>query len=823
MDIKPKNKLFVKFISDTTYQNNNINENEINSIISFIKDKEINKSFIIGSGKKEIKAYCKQISSHLEDPSILQQYHIKKIKKKNVSYIKDIIDDIYNSVKSTNCEIVFINNSMAGIILASLDIKSGKTIEEAIKRIKLYKHNLEVSDEAVSFINEFNNYIKQEKGDFEDFLGEVSLPESKTLTFDHLNAQQNDEEKSLKISFLERFSIRTKMIVVIIIIITISLSFMIYFANYFFKSDSEKRVKENNHNFANMIAGKVEKDIESYIEKARIISSLINEKKSENTKNFVNNLLKESALVYFVIVDKKNKIKKSIYNEKFHKDTNLKKEKLKEIFFASKSFYNKSFNHLNNFRNISPEAGFPLLEISIPYSVYNNKVESVLVFYIALDDLLKSFKTEGIVTAFMVNDVGDLIAHADRKKILSRINLTKNIIVQMMLSSKLNNGQARYESSTGKYFLGSFKKIDLFGLGVVVTAEESIIFEEVYRLRTRNIIILLIILNFSILVVFFFSKTLTIPIVKLVKATQEFQSKALTVQDTGKIDEISFLTRSFKAMVNSIINSQKALNMYAENLETMVEERTDELKKARDALWGEMELAAKIQTVLIPGDPLLEGYEIAGYMKPADEVGGDYYDIINIAGKDWVVIGDVSGHGVTSGLIMMMVQTAVHIVLEQNPNVSPSDLLTIVNRVIAQNIKSLGEKKYMTITVCALGENGIFYHSGLHIDLLIYRHSIGDVERIKTKGIWIGLLDDIGDHLHDNSFVLNNNDVLLLYTDGVVEPTNENDEYYSTERLIDYLKKHGSDSVDIIKDKILESLHSFNTDDDVTFVVLKRI
>ena len=93
------------------------------------------------------------------------------------------------------------------------------------------------------------------------------------------------------------------------------------------------------------------------------------------------------------------------------------------------------------------------------------------------------------------------------------------------------------------------------------------------------------------------------------------------------------------------------------------------LKKARDALWGEMELAKRIQTALLPQRKGgIRGYESAVTMLPAKEVGGDYYDIIETdAGDRWVAIGDVAGHGVDSGLIMMMAQASIMTVIKGNP------------------------------------------------------------------------------------------------------------------------------------------------------------
>jgi len=85
-------------------------------------------------------------------------------------------------------------------------------------------------------------------------------------------------------------------------------------------------------------------------------------------------------------------------------------------------------------------------------------------------------------------------------------------------------------------------------------------------------------------------------------------------------------------------------------------------------------------------------------MLPAREVGGDYYDIIETSdGDKWVTIGDVSGHGVDAGLIMMMAQTCISSTISSIRNCQPSELLSSVNQVIRENISRLGSDHYMTM------------------------------------------------------------------------------------------------------------------------------
>lgn len=292
--------------------------------------------------------------------------------------------------------------------------------------------------------------------------------------------------------------------------------------------------------------------------------------------------------------------------------------------------------------------------------------------------------------------------------------------------------------------------------------------------------------------------------------------------------------------------SNKQLAELNNQLEQKVEERTEELRAAneemkamneslvetRDALWGEMQLARMIQTVLLPKNPVINGYEICGHMEPADEVGGDYYDIINAAGIDWAVIGDVSGHGVPAGLIMMMVQTAIHACIRQNPGTSPSNLLATINSTIYENIELLGENKYMTITVMTGFKDGKVIHSGLHQDVYIYRGETGTVDTVQTSGMWIGLLPDIDEFLTDDTLTIGAGDTMLLYTDGITEARgiapgssgkSAKGGMYGDDKLIKTFRNSGKKPIGEIKTDILASLEGYDLHDDVTFVVVKRV
>lgn len=250
-----------------------------------------------------------------------------------------------------------------------------------------------------------------------------------------------------------------------------------------------------------------------------------------------------------------------------------------------------------------------------------------------------------------------------------------------------------------------------------------------------------------------------------------------------------------------------------------------ELKAARDALWGEMEIAKKIQKSLLPEIDRLGNYQIAAIMQPAKEIGGDYYDIIKtVEGEHWMSIGDVSGHGVESGLIMMMTQTSIFSLINNTPGLNPSKVLSHTNSVINNNISRLKSNFYMTILSIKMEKDHIVV-AGKHQDIMIYRAGTNEIEIIPTEGTWIGLIDDIEEFLVDKRINIEKNDIILLFTDGVTEAADVNGQMFGDARLRDLFKKFAKSNVNTIVDNILKEVAAFQEqqEDDITILAVKKI
>lgn len=249
-----------------------------------------------------------------------------------------------------------------------------------------------------------------------------------------------------------------------------------------------------------------------------------------------------------------------------------------------------------------------------------------------------------------------------------------------------------------------------------------------------------------------------------------------------------------------------------------------EVLQARDALWGEMQLAKMIQTALLPEKSEIGFYEVASIMSPTAAVGGDYYDIIETpAGEQWVAIGDVSGHGVDSGLIMMMAQTSVATLVNQKPGFWPSEVLHHVNKVLRENVARMGAERFMSMLLFRLGQDNVVV-AGKHTDVLVYRARTNSVQLVETTGSWLAVCEDLGPSLQDLRIPIETGDIVLLYTDGITEAEDPSGEMFGENRLKEILLSHAHLPLKKLGDAIFSRVQAFQQEqkDDISLVLLKN-
>jgi sigma-B regulation protein RsbU (phosphoserine phosphatase) len=239
-----------------------------------------------------------------------------------------------------------------------------------------------------------------------------------------------------------------------------------------------------------------------------------------------------------------------------------------------------------------------------------------------------------------------------------------------------------------------------------------------------------------------------------------------------------------------------------------------------------MQVAQQIQTAILPRDLAVSGLELAASMRPATEVGGDYYDVLPVAGGCFIGIGDVAGHGLNAGLVMLMLQSMIAALVGSNPEASPSQILTTVNDAIFANVRDrLGKDDHATLTLLRYREDGSVLFAGAHEDVVVWRAREGETEILETTGTWVGARRAIGSITVDESLQLNRGDVMLLYTDGATEAMNAAGEMLGTERLARELKRVHDQPVDAIQEHLMSVVASWTHEfaDDVSLVVARYV
>jgi sigma-B regulation protein RsbU (phosphoserine phosphatase) len=251
--------------------------------------------------------------------------------------------------------------------------------------------------------------------------------------------------------------------------------------------------------------------------------------------------------------------------------------------------------------------------------------------------------------------------------------------------------------------------------------------------------------------------------------------------------------------------------------ERLLDER---LEKRR--MEEELKVASEIQMRLQPvAPPKIEGWNMAAVSFPCREIGGDYYDYIpRRDGRLVLAVGDVSGKGTGAALLMSSVHAAVR--AQSQTKASISEIMEEINSYIYENSPS---SKYLTLFYSVLepltGE--LAYSNGGHNTPLLMRPS-GEMVKLDVGGLPVGLMPGIS---YDEARVqFQEGDVLVIYSDGITESVNMEDEEFGEARLIEVVKNNLHRSASGIRDRIEEAVSRFvgkaAAVDDMTVMIIKR-
>ncbi len=256
----------------------------------------------------------------------------------------------------------------------------------------------------------------------------------------------------------------------------------------------------------------------------------------------------------------------------------------------------------------------------------------------------------------------------------------------------------------------------------------------------------------------------------------------------------------------------------------------DFLREKNKRMQNELDIAGQIQSSLLPDKvPVLKDLQIAGVCHPAREAGGDYFDYIpSPDGKRlYIVIADVSGKGVPACLMTIELRTLLHSLIANH--LSPIEIVLQINKHIYRDTQRFGQPMMITmLMMCWDSEiEQLSYVNAAHDPFLIYRAEEKTVEMVYGGGMWLGIEENIHRFTREELLDIQPGDTILLYTDGITESHNVDNEEFGLDRLTAHFQAHPGQTPEESIRELIDEVSSFSKGkdqhDDIAIVAIKAL
>ena len=365
------------------------------------------------------------------------------------------------------------------------------------------------------------------------------------------------------------FTIRIKLLLVITGIVVLSLGLMLIVATAIFRSHGESLiqyynlllVRQNGHQIAQRL-----RDLDS---QARLLAQLPPGRAADEALFFRRN----PRVLYLGIAGAGAglPIARGMYNENLFARYELTAAVLNDARSRRADEFARARDGVTVFRNLSSVLKLPVVGVSLPPERTGGPV---IVLVLLAEDLLGSMRAgDNVFQLSVLDGTGAVIAHTDEAVTLAAAAHGEIPIVRRMLGSSIDNGSLKYRHD-GHEYLGSFHSLDFGTLGVVSTVETDLVFREVDRLQLQTAVIMLIVFLLAFLFVFFYSRTISVPIVRLVGATRMIEDGDYDVDiRPSSGDEIGRLTAAFVHMAGGLKEKERIKDVFGKFVNPHVAEQ----------------------------------------------------------------------------------------------------------------------------------------------------------------------------------------------------------------------------------------------------------
>lgn len=633
--------------------------------------------------------------------------------------------------------------------------------------------------------------------------------------------------KKLKVKYGLAFRLCTYVVALVVLLILFILTYN-YFAT---KNKIIESTRNNIEIFASLLFNKIDYMISSAEKRTTYIANVLDNQEFsiDEFSTLLKKTLEADPFIHAIglafcpnmVYEKKS----STFLKYFYREGGTIKEGDENFDYTQKSWYKAALDNDSGVWS-KPYYGYPnktlMISYSLPfYTTKNSKrvTSGVVESEIWLEELMKSVSKikgleEGYVFFIAQSDL--FIVHNNQVEVtkLSSLPVRYDEEKRRKIFDMLRKGQDYYEMSYSKLinqqaavYFSQFEKTE-WSIGIMLPMDQE--FSDLNYFTTKLMIIgiagCLIIIFFIILLI----NKITRPLYHLARANSfvgkgDFQAE---IPRISSFDEIGVLTLSFEKM-------KRSLKRYVRNLE--------EATAAKKKIESDLAMARAIQQALLPVKfKIGNEFDLHASLTPALEVGGDLYDFFMLDKDHFCfAVGDVSGKGVPAALFMAIVKTLFR--SKMNLMLNPSDVLNAMNLdICADNETSTFVTFFLAVLNIRTGV--IEYSNAGHNFPLVLDNSSGKCSFLDHGHPQppIGLVEL---QYTKHSIKLNNEDLILLYTDGVTEAKNASNQLYTNGKLAELLNScKDSDSETIVK-CVLSSVHEFSKgveqSDDITLLALK--
>jgi serine phosphatase RsbU (regulator of sigma subunit) len=380
---------------------------------------------------------------------------------------------------------------------------------------------------------------------------------------------------------------------------------------------------------------------------------------------------------------------------------------------------------------------------------------------------------------------------------------------------------------------------NLFAKSFLITKKHSPFFDKLLNIS----MLLALVLLFLLPVVKLAWMTIAISIQSIL-VPPVFLLAAITTLKSGfrpaRFFLIAFATLALSAMLEALVvfgvlpylswtrfSSQFGSAIEVILLQLALADRIKTLSREQEQIRQSLYLAREVQQNLLPHQvPIIDGLDIAGKSIYCDETGGDYYDFIIDEGHDdrsvGVAIGDVSGHGISSALLMATVRSS----LRQRSSMpgGAAEVLSDVNRQLVRDVEDSGQFMTMFYLTIDLKRKRLHWVRAGHDPAICYDPEADAFDELGGPGVALGVVED-WEYEGNTKQLPSGGQIIFLSTDGIWEACNQKGEMFGKDPVYEIIRNHFSDDANVILEAILNRLNSFQDgatiEDDVTLVVVK--